>query len=287
MRVLDLANPINWTHPHNRGLVARYKVVPGLAGGALLHNLMQHSQPRDAGMHGVLTNGPAWRGPLGRPGGFGSLEFDGTNDSVEIAETASLKLTRALTICAWVMRIDATKYSIPIAKRSGSGGANLQYQLTWVKSNEGTHSNKIGLDIRTAGSIKTVNSTSAYNITGEWRHIACTYDRANMTVYFDGRADGSVAETNAIDDFTNNVYIGTDNDSGGAAWSNMRVDDIMIYSRVLSAAEIMAVRLDSPDTLNWIGRDEVWGVQDENIFTLGVGVQHHQPFRSTTKVLAY
>ena len=41
---------------------------------------------------GTLTNGPAWKG-ASRPGGWGHVLFDGSNDYVTVPHSARLALT--------------------------------------------------------------------------------------------------------------------------------------------------------------------------------------------------
>jgi hypothetical protein len=75
---IDTACPVDWAHPLNRGLVADWTIlpIPGWRGGLTLRDLVRGGRrPND----GTLTAGPTWGGAKGRPGGFGSLNTNGTS----------------------------------------------------------------------------------------------------------------------------------------------------------------------------------------------------------------
>ena len=219
--------------PNNLGLVGSWTFNDGA--GILA------TDSSGTGNSGVVTNMEEADWVTGKRGG--ALDFGGGDEYVVVAESSSLKITQAVTLAAWVRRTDASAYAVPVSKRSGSGGSQLQYQLTWVRNNEGAHNDKIRLDITAAGSIRTVNSDSAYSQTNEWHHLAATYDRSNMRVYFDGVLAGTAAQTNEITDFTNNVFIGQDNEQapGLPSYSKAAMDDVRIYSRALTATEVAAL----------------------------------------------
>jgi hypothetical protein len=62
-RMLDLSRPVS-DHPANRGLVGWWLAAPfgPYFGGGRLLDLLGKT-------HGTLTNGTAWTGSKGRPGG--------------------------------------------------------------------------------------------------------------------------------------------------------------------------------------------------------------------------
>src|SRR5690349_1214055 len=92
---IDIQNPINQDHPLNHGRVAWWLTLPGLEGGKYLYDLCGRSP-------GTLTNmtttSSGWRGTT-RPGGYGHLLFDGSNDVVNM--TVPSQTTTGFTATAW------------------------------------------------------------------------------------------------------------------------------------------------------------------------------------------
>lgn len=93
---LWLPDLVNRAHPLNRGRLAWWLTVPGLDGGRYLYDLMSLYP-------GTLTNmgsSSGWRGTT-RPGGWGHLVFDGTNDCILPAGNPHLKLGTTYTVALW------------------------------------------------------------------------------------------------------------------------------------------------------------------------------------------
>ncbi|MFQ6114705.1 MAG: LamG-like jellyroll fold domain-containing protein [bacterium] len=71
---------------------------------------------------------------------------------------------------------------------------------------------------------------------GNWHHIAATYDGVEQKIYKDGMLMGTKKNIGDMNINTNHVFIGSDN--GGGRYFNGWLDDVRIYNRVLSDAEI-------------------------------------------------
>lgn len=88
------ASPVNWAHPLNRGLVSWWLNLPGRRDAAYTwRDLCKRN-------HGTLTNGPTWQGARGRPGGWGSLDFDGADDAASAA--VNLSAFNKVTLAFWL-----------------------------------------------------------------------------------------------------------------------------------------------------------------------------------------
>ena len=71
---------------------------------------------------------------------------------------------------------------------------------------------------------------------GTWTHLAVTYDGATLRVYRNGAQSASKAGTGSIQTSTGALRIG-----GNLVWGEFtdgRIDEVRVYNRVLSAAEI-------------------------------------------------
>jgi hypothetical protein len=72
-----------------------------------------------------------------------------------------------------------------------------------------------------------------------WTHLAATYDGATLRLYVNGVQSASRALTGAIRTSTGALRIGGNNIWTGE-WFAGLIDEVRIYNRVLSAAELQA-----------------------------------------------
>jgi hypothetical protein len=177
-------------------------------------------------------------------GKFGSGgSFNGTNSIITIPDSASLDFgAGSVTLVAWI--------------KSVSGSAdNSDRQIIWASTtNLGTLAYSMGLEnwgyvFARAGSLQSnMANQSGYGDTisnpamlddGAWHHVAFTYSNANGvgTIYI----DGAVAATKTIGSGKDlsvaaPVIIGGRPD--GNSYFSGSLDDVAIFSRALTAAEI-------------------------------------------------
>lgn len=203
------------------GLVGYWKFDEGTGASAIDYSTYRN--------HGSLIGSPIrTNGILG-----GALRFNGTSMRVDVANTSSLNITSpSITVCGWMYRLIATRYNVIFTRRSGG---NLQYQLTWVRSNEGTHGNKIRIDLGMSGGIVSFNSTLAYAQVNQWVFLAATYDGANVRIYFNGNNAVTTPETRNIDTKAVTEFIGYD---GAGNYSECIIDDVRVYNRAITEQEI-------------------------------------------------
>jgi hypothetical protein len=125
-----------------------------------------------------------------------------------------------------------------VSKRVGGGTNN-----SWLLA-----SDPVGGDPRTAG-IATYAAISgmqyaisALNVInlGTWHHVAATFEGITGTarVYVDGAQETSVGGNSPITYDTGDVNIGCDNSGPAVGYFVGALDELQIYDRALSAAEI-------------------------------------------------
>lgn len=126
--ILDAANPINWQHPLNRGLVGWWMAPPGWSGGSRIHDLTGRA-------NGTLTNmDPAtdWVGTEYGP----ALDFDNTDDHV-VADSGISSVTLDDSVGFWVSgafyanTVNSTWKSV-VGKMANGASGNRQF---WVGLN--------------------------------------------------------------------------------------------------------------------------------------------------------
>ena len=190
--------------------------------------------------HGTLWNG-ATASATGQVGS--AFALDGVNDYVEIPDAPELKPTNVTVEC-WA-RFDA----LNTAGASDPGWLYLVFKKNSQSFNfEGytlmkTRPPGLGKDVLSFlisardHTYLQVNGTTAV-VTGQWYHVAGSYDGATAKVYVNGVEEGSQPVSFALDYGTRPVFIGT---SGESNWDGKlagAVDEVSIYSRALSAGEI-------------------------------------------------
>ena len=186
--------------------------------------------------HGVMSPAPAWT-----TGNIGSaLNFDGVDDIVNCSSGSTLDQLPAMTVAAWIKAdtMGAGGFGRIVQKGTGGGGG-------WRFLLFGTNQLQLAVDYGTTD----LNRISAVNAlsTGVWTHVVATWTGSatatNVQLYVDGVEVSYATTTNAsgtrASDAAANLYIG--NESGGTRAFDGALDDVRVYNRVLSAAEITAI----------------------------------------------
>ena len=161
-------------------------------------------------------------GKIGR-----AIDFDGVNDYVSVADANSLDLTTGMTLEAWV-QLDTVSSWRQVVLKEAPG--DLAYSLY-----ANTTSNRPQTDISASGGYKSAGVGPALTA-GTWTHLALTYDNAQLRLYKNGALVAQTAATGAIQASTLPLRIG-----GNTIWGEYtdgRIDEVRVYNRALSAAEI-------------------------------------------------
>lgn len=172
------------------------------------------------GITATLTNGPTWTAS-GRYGA--GLIFDGGNDSVQVPASTALDLTTAFTLEGWVNPTSST--SGVLLHRPEASGLGTTYSLQ--------ASGSVFARAKTTAATVTVYGPAIP--TGQWTHVASTWDGATLRLYIDGALSASAALNGTLVSST-----GQPLSIGGLSGHmfNGRLDEIRVYSRALSASEL-------------------------------------------------
>ena len=177
------------------------------------------------GNPGTLT-GATWT-TLGRYGN--ALSFNGSNSVVRVADSASLDLTTAMTLSAWIrptvsqsgwrtiMQRQADSYFLNASNSDGplrpSGGGTFGTSTTYVSG-------------------PTASPVNA------WTHVALTYDGATQRLFVNGTQAATRATTGTIQTTDNPLWIGG-NTPYGEYFTGL-IDEVRVYNRALTQADIQA-----------------------------------------------
>ncbi len=181
------------------------------------------------GNNGVMQNGAAFGAGEVRQ----AFRLDGINDYVEVANAAALNPGR-ITVDAWINPVapQGTDYS-PIVKKTGPGlvlGYALEFHgpgvMFWVYVNGAWRASAL------SGAVPT----------GQWTHVAGVYDGQAVRLYVNGAAlGGGTAVAGSITAATNPLNIGRDPSNPTVRFYHGLIDEVEIFDRALSAAEVAAI----------------------------------------------
>jgi hypothetical protein len=177
----------------------------------------------------ICSNPPTSGCPTWVDGKIGkALSFDGVNDYVRISESPSLKITRAITIEAWVYPTKvADLWQQIVGKRDANNIGGYLLQLT--------ASNRFIFYIYSGGWRWIYATTLPANNT--WFHVLGTFDGSSLKIYVNGNLEGTIPFSGTINDVTSDVSIGNSY-AGSSEYFNGIVDEVRIYNRALSEEEI-------------------------------------------------
>jgi len=184
------------------------------------------------GNNGTLTNGPT--PAIGKVGQ--ALKFDGVDDYVNVGDPASGNLdfgTGGFSVSVWVIsrgyaNIGSSMNTIIGKQQVTSTGWGIYINAD----------NKARFNVLGAGLPNSAISNSAIN-NGQWHQIVgVRQDNGSVKIYVDGvyNADGT-ATTNSVSNALP-LYIGNDNYSGSARVFSGFIDEVRVYNRALTEAEI-------------------------------------------------
>lgn len=202
-------------------------VITGLVGA---YSFSEGTGTSTADRSGTNNNGTLSGATWTAAGKTGNaLSFNGTNAMVTIADAASLRLTTGLTLEAWVQPTGSlTNWRTILLKENGAGLAYALYG--------NTNTNRPGLWLEGNAGEKFTTGTAqlALNV---WSHVAATFDGTTLRMYVNGTQVGTLVGASSINVSTSPLRIG-----GNAPWGEYfqgTIDDVRIYNRALSAAEIV------------------------------------------------
>jgi hypothetical protein len=161
--------------------------------------------------------------------------FNGTNQVVQVPDGPALNPTNALTLEAWVnINAFSGNDAIAVAGKDNPYGSR-QYMIgmaqvdgRWV----------FRAHVGVPGGLELFNGSAGLQ-TNTWYHVAMTYDGAYLRLFVNGMPDGSLAVTGAVVTSSESLIIGG---SVPGPWDlNGQIDELSLYGRALSSAEIQAI----------------------------------------------
>ncbi len=205
-------DPVN---PGTTGLVAHY---------AFENNTNDSS---GNGLNGNVMGNPAYVAGLT---GYGTaMDFDGQGAYIDCGNNPAFDITGQITVAAWVnITSIPTAWAAVVVKgenawriSSNSSMRSFHFGICyWDKANYSANGNK----------------EVALN---EWHHVCGTYDGATINLYLDAVVDATTASTTGLGISTTNLWIGANSEYSEPRYWDGLIDEVIIYNRALSQAEVV------------------------------------------------
>jgi prepilin-type N-terminal cleavage/methylation domain-containing protein len=180
-------------------------------------------------------NAGVWSGSTpyytsGRVGSYAG-QFNGTDDVVTVSSSNTLNITQAVTIAGWVYwrGMPDTAIHRIVDKNTKN------YTLAIYGSNNATNPDKLIFAINNF----TIGAYATFPVsTNNWYYVVGTYDGTAARLYINGSFNSQGAGIANIQTSALPLTIGW---AGTGINFNGLIDDVRIYNRALSAAEIQAL----------------------------------------------
>jgi|GEM_PF-1111256 len=204
-----------------------------LEDGLIAHYLFDSNSQDTSGhnLHGTVLGATLTTDRFGNP--ESAYQFDGIDDYIEVAHNGLLSLTESLTISLWLKQPEANPargYRL-VDKITASGVDGYLFD---------TYDGSTGRKLRFIGGNQAAYSNTPYSL-NEWHHVAVVVSKGGVsTFYLDGHPDGSGNVSSSIPINSLTLNIGTSHGSNSEFFKGV-LDDIRIYNRALSEAEIKQV----------------------------------------------
>lgn len=171
------------------------------------------------------TLGGATRTTSGKFGG--ALSFDGVNDWVTVADSASLDLSTRGTLEAWIAPTVTSGWRTALMKERSGGLAYALYAHT--------PSNAPNSEVATTTAEESITATAPLAL-NTWTHLAVTWDGTTQRLYLNGVLNASRTLSGTLINTTGALRFGGNGVWG--EWFSGRLDEIRICNRALTASEI-------------------------------------------------
>jgi Concanavalin A-like lectin/glucanases superfamily len=253
---INLANPVNWNNQLNRGLVGRWKLLPGGVSNRLT-NLVT-----PGGMDGLCVNGAYRSGHSVAYASdmMGSIALDGTDDYIEVASSPRFDSATG-TILFWHRNTANTDW-LSLLARASSG---TESGITFYQNTNGLNL-QVTFTTRTSGGSTVASGTFSATPTNTWTQLALVWSQASggpFRWFTNGVLNSSTTASNAWAFNGQVIRYGKLLDTF-FGYQGGQIDDIMWFNRQLDDTEIMQwykeTQNGSPKTINRISRRAVGSV---------------------------
>jgi len=163
---------------------------------------------------------------------FGNhVKMNGSNDFINCGSDASLNITGALTVEAWVRPAAFTTVN-QILQKGGTEGTQIDREGYQLRFDGG---NSLGFTVSDAGSQDGIGMNVQADDLNRWMHVAATYDGTVLKIYRNGQLANQKTTSQVISHNNNPLLIGKRQDT----WHfNGDIDEVRIWNVARTQEEI-------------------------------------------------
>ena len=198
--------------------------------------------PRIANLPGVSRPGGGGGGatPLAQVDNVYSMEFDGTDDFIDLGTDVLFDSTQGFSFSSWVNINSYSPLYPGICRIKTDQSKGFIIFLSQTGSYQGVNIGSISGFMRA----KTVGNISG-DFIGTWKHICVTFDgvdrnnRSSYKIYVDG-SSVDLTTTGPFSDSPNANFLGNAT-TNSATYFNGNIDEVGIFNTALTDAEISSI----------------------------------------------
>jgi hypothetical protein len=208
------------------GLVGYWSAWLGSSGYRLLDRARSN--------HGTLTNmdaGTDWVGATVQGRSGFALDFDGSNDYIDLVKQGALYRSGSISISAWIYRLGS---SGTVASDYNAAGSRASFVL-FIRSG------KLEFFFESGGAVPIAQSSVDVPF-NQWSHVCGTYDGTDRKVFINGvlRGSNSTAQSNLTQAEVGVTAIGRAGSFNGL-YLNAQIADVAMHNRALTASEVQTL----------------------------------------------
>lgn len=178
------------------------------------------------GNNGNLTNGPTWTtGKIG-----GALSFDGVNDYVDLEVGTKLSQKSLISVSLWIKPVEY-KYAVLINQKKAN---SFGWAFKWRVSNEKLYFKIYGQSESSSAGLTYLKNPQL----NAWSHLIAVIGQNSHKIYLDSSINREINNSLSFEASSGDVSVGSDKN---LEYFNGLIDDVRIYDRALSAAEVQAL----------------------------------------------
>ncbi|MGB8223396.1 MAG: LamG domain-containing protein, partial [Polyangiales bacterium] len=162
----------------------------------------------------------------------GAYDFTGNGNYIELPNESAFDFTTQFSVSLWMKSSNPSNAWAQLIGK-GDSAWSIERQLS---------TNRLSFTTFAPSANNLVGSTNVFD--GQWHHIAAVYDGAQKTLYVDGQVDAQKGYSAAVSKNNVNVRLGFNSEYVTGQYDGL-LDDVRVYGRALSQAEVQQVRAEA------------------------------------------
>jgi hypothetical protein len=178
------------------------------------------------------------------PTNWGSRNFNGTSDVITVTNNSSIQPSSQITLAGWYFGNDSTFAHWQHIIVKPAAATWISPYVDWMIRIEAAGSSspkKVTFFINNASATNGAIGTTTF-ASGQWYHVAGSFDTATLRAYVNGSIDGTkTLGFTPINTNSQNLHLGFSQTGDSSGNLNGNLADCAVWNIALSASEIKAL----------------------------------------------